>query len=62
MRAETQGRGGPEPALPSYPFPPKPLRPIPLHIRVKLQDGIHGHDDDDWMIDPDRLAMRADTE
>ena len=67
VRAETQGRGGPEtePPLLSYPFPPKPLRPIPLHIRLKLQDGIHGrfHDhDDDWMHDPDRLAVPDDTE
>jgi len=54
-----------EPPLPSYPFPPKPLRPIPMHIRVKLQDGIHGHfhdHDDDWKYDPDRLAMHTDDD
>ncbi len=39
--------------------PPKPLRPIPLCERVKLQDGIRGHfhDHDDWKYDPDRVAM-----
>ena len=64
MRAEPQASGGPETALLSYPFPPKPARPIPLRERLKLQDGIHGHfhdHDDDWMHDPDR-AMPDDTE
>ena len=55
--------------LPAYPFPPKPLRPIPMRERVKLQDGIIGHfhdHDDDWMLEPGRgrraravLAARA---
>ena len=42
---------------PACPSPPKPLRPIPLRERVKLQDGIHGHfhdHDDDWMLEPGR--------
>ncbi len=47
--------------LSSYPFPPKPERPIPMRIRVELRDGIRGHDHD-WMYDPDRLAMRDDSE
>ena len=50
-------RTEPEASLPSYPFPPKPLRPIPMRERVKLQDGIHGHfhdHDDDWMLEPGR--------
>ena len=53
-----------EPPLLSYPFPPKPLRPIPLHIRVKLQDGIHGHfhdHDDDWMLERGRGRRTRDT-
>jgi len=36
-----------------------------MHTRVKLQDGIRGHfhdHDDGWMIAPDRLAKRDDTE
>jgi len=36
-----------------------------MHIRAKLQEGIHGHfhdHDDDWMYDPDRRAVRDDTE
>ncbi len=52
------GRGSQEPPpLPSYPFPPKPARPIPLRERVKLQDGIIGHfhdHDDDWMLERGR--------
>ena len=46
-----------EPPLLSYPFPPKPLRPIPLRERVKLQNGIIGHfhdHDDDWMLERGR--------
>ena len=72
MRRNREGAASPALAdgsrqtdLLSYPFPPKPLRPIPLHIRLKLQDGIHGHfhdHDDDWMHDPDRLAVPDDTE
>ena len=63
---------GSSPVEPPYPFPPKPLRPIPLRERVKLQHlqgGVicHFHDhDDDWMLEPGRgrraravLAARA---
>ena len=53
-------------------LPPKPLRPIPMRERVKLQhlqggviDHFHDHDDD-WMLEPGRgrraravLAARA---
>ena len=49
--------------LSAYPFPPKPLRPIPLHVRVKLQDGIHGHfhdHDDDWMLEERRPRRSPD--
>jgi len=63
--ALAEGSRQTEPPLLSYPFPPKPLRPIPLHIRVKLQDGIHGHfhdHDDDWTIDPDRRGTPDGTE
>ena len=63
--APADGSQQTEPPLLSYPFPPKPLRPIPLHIRLKLQDGIHGHfhdHDDDWMHDPDRRAVPDDAE
>jgi len=73
---DAAGRGAASPALadgsrqtelplPSYPFPPKAARPIPLRERVKLQDGIHGHfhdHDDDWMIDPDRRGTPDGTE
>ena len=62
----------PEAPLQSYPFPPKPLRPIPMRERVKLQNGIIGHfhdHDDDWMLEPGRgrraratLAARAAAE
>ena len=67
------GRGvGSSADLAAYPFPPKPLRPIPMRERVKLQhlqSGVicHFHDhDDDWMLEPGRgrraravLAARA---
>ncbi len=49
-------RTEPETAPPLVPVPPKPLRPIPLH-----NGHFHDHHDD-WMIDPDRLAMRDDSE
>jgi len=70
---DAAGRGAGSPALaegsrqtdsPSYPFPPKPAHPIPLHIRVKLQDGIRGHfadHDDDWMLERGRGRRQRDT-
>ena len=64
-RGGGRGVGSPtEPPLLSYPFPPKPAHPIPLHIRVKLQDGIHGHfhdHDDDWMLERGRGRRTRDT-
>ena len=58
--------GSPTPAtdLSAYPFPPKPLRPIPLRERVKLQNGIIGHfhdHDDDWMLERGRGRRKPDT-
>ena len=72
---EAAGRGATSPALadgsrqtelPSYPFPPKPLRPIPLRERVRLQHlnkGVIGHfhdHDDDYLLE--RRARRRDEE
>ena len=53
-----------EPPLPSYPFPPKPLRPIPLRERVKLQDGVIGHfhdHDDDYLLEYRARRRRCDA-
>ncbi len=55
-------RTEPETAPPLVPVPPKPERPIPLRERLKLQDGIHFHDDNDWKYDPDRRAAPDDAE
>ncbi len=44
--------------------PPKPARPIPLHVRDKPQDGIRGHfhdHDDDWMLERGRGRRKRDT-
>ena len=60
-----QGAASWEGEAPAEPPTTHAARPIPMHIPVKLQDGIRGHfrdRDDDRRIDPDRLAMHRDGE
>ncbi len=67
VRADVQGEGDQKPPLPSYPFPPKPLRPIPLRERLTLQSlhkGVIGHfhdHDDDYLLERGRGRRTRDT-